>query len=50
MPIDIDRALGAHIEGSGYTWQQDDLILYNLAVGAGNPPIELAGTIRETCA
>ncbi len=40
MPIDPERALGAEIEGSGYSWDEDDLILYNVAVGAGDPPTD----------
>ncbi|MDX1468554.1 MAG: MaoC/PaaZ C-terminal domain-containing protein [Acidimicrobiia bacterium] len=38
MPIDVERALGARIEGPGYTWSEDDIILYNLALGAGSEP------------
>lgn len=40
MPIDLDRALGAEIEGSGYSWTENDVILYNLALGAGVPPTD----------
>ena len=40
MPIDIDKALGAELPGATYTWSDDDVILYNLGVGAGNPPTE----------
>ncbi|MDP6977570.1 MAG: MaoC/PaaZ C-terminal domain-containing protein [Myxococcota bacterium] len=40
MPIDPSKALGADIgEGTG-SWTQDDIILYNLGVGAGNPPTD----------
>lgn len=40
MPIDVARALGAEIEGPDYTWSEEDLILYNLAVGAGGDPTD----------
>ncbi len=40
MPIDVERALGAELEGSGYAWTEEDLILYNLGVGAGDPPTD----------
>ncbi len=40
MPIDPSKALGADIgEGTG-SWTQDDVILYHLGVGAGNPPTD----------
>jgi acyl dehydratase len=38
MPIDIASVIGAEIPGDPYSWNDDDIILYNLAVGAGNPP------------
>lgn len=40
MPIDIDRAVGASLPGASFAWDEDDIILYNLAVGAGNPPTD----------
>jgi acyl dehydratase len=40
MPIDPDRAIGASLPGSTYSWDEDDLILYHLAVGAGVPPTD----------
>lgn len=40
MPIDIDKALGAEIAASSFSWSEEDIILYNLAVGAGNPPTD----------
>ena len=40
MPIDIDKALGAELPGGSYSWDEEDIILYNLAVGAGDPPTE----------
>ena len=38
MPIDIDRAVGADLVGSSFSWSEEDIVLYNLAVGAGDPP------------
>ncbi len=40
MPIDIDKALGAEIAASSFSWDEKDIILYNLAVGAGDPPTD----------
>jgi acyl dehydratase len=38
MPIDVDSALGSELPGTIFSWDQDDVILYNLALGAGVPP------------
>ncbi|HEX6300631.1 MAG TPA: MaoC/PaaZ C-terminal domain-containing protein [Acidimicrobiia bacterium] len=38
MPIDVERAVGAALEPRDYSWSDDDIILYALGVGAGNPP------------
>lgn len=38
MPIDPGKAVGAELAAPGYTWSEEDVILYNLGVGAGNPP------------
>lgn len=38
MPIDVDKAVGGELHGLSFSWSQDDVILYNLGVGAGNPP------------
>jgi acyl dehydratase len=38
MPIDIEKAIGAELAGISFSWSQDDIILYNLALGAGDPP------------
>ena len=38
MPIDVDRVVGSTLGESSFTWTEDDMILYNLAVGAGAPP------------
>ena len=40
MPIDIDKALGAELPGDEYSWSDEDVILYNLGVGAGDPPTD----------
>ncbi len=40
MPIDVDKALGAELPSSSFTWEEKDIILYNLAVGAGDPPTD----------
>ncbi len=40
MPIDIEKALGAELPTSSYAWDEKDIILYNLAVGAGDPPTD----------
>jgi acyl dehydratase len=42
MPIDIDKAVGAELERTTFTWSDEDIILYNLGVGAGNPPTDPA--------
>jgi acyl dehydratase len=38
LPIDIDKVVGAELVAPSYTWRPEDVILYNLGVGAGNPP------------
>lgn len=40
MPIDIEKALGAELPGTSFSWEEEDIILYNLAVGAGDPPTD----------
>ena len=40
MPIDIEKALGATLEGPVYSWADDDVILYHLGIGAGSDPID----------
>lgn len=42
MPIDIDKAVGAEIEGTTFSWSEEDIILYNIGLGAGNPPTDPA--------
>jgi len=38
MPIDLAKAVGAELSGGAFTWGEEDVILYNLGVGAGDPP------------
>jgi acyl dehydratase len=38
MAIDLDGAVGAELTGGTFSWSEEDVILYNLAVGAGDPP------------
>jgi len=40
MPIDVDRVVGAELPAAPFSWDDDDVILYNLAVGAGDPPTD----------
>lgn len=40
MPIDLDRVVGAELVGESYSWSDDEIILYNLGVGAGDPPTD----------
>lgn len=47
MPIDPDRVLAAELAESTHTWNEDDVILYHLGVGAGDPPID-AGELEYT--
>lgn len=42
MPIDIDRVVGAELPAAGYSWAEEDVILYGLGVGAGDPPTDPA--------
>lgn len=42
MPIDLSRAVGTELGGGTYSWTEEDIILYGLAVGAGNPPTDPA--------
>jgi acyl dehydratase len=40
MPVDTEKALGASLPGSTYSWDEDDVILYQLGIGAGVPPTD----------
>ena len=40
MAIDPKKALGAKTEESSYSWTRDQVILYHLGVGAGDPPLD----------
>ncbi len=38
MPIDREKALGAELPGDTFTWDEDQVILYQLGLGCGDPP------------
>lgn len=40
MPIDLEKAIGAELAGGTAVWDEDDIILYHLGVGAGVPPTD----------
>jgi len=40
MPIDVPRAVGVELPAISFTWSDRDIILYNLGVGAGDPPTD----------
>lgn len=40
MPIDVDKAVGATFAPTTYGWSDRDVILYHLALGAGDPPTD----------
>ena len=40
MPINPEKALGADLGTTEGQWSQDDVILYHLGLGAGNPPTD----------
>ena len=40
MPIDPSKALGADLGEGSYEWNKDQVILYHLGVGAGDPPTD----------
>lgn len=42
MPIDVARVVGADLRAGPHSWSEDDVILYNLGVGAGDPPADPA--------
>jgi acyl dehydratase len=42
MPIDIERAVGTELTAASCSWSEEDVILYNLGVGAGDPPTDPA--------
>lgn len=42
MSIDVERAVGADLPATSYSWTEEDIILYNLGVGAGDPPTDPA--------
>ena len=40
MPIDVEKVVGAALPGAVSQWDDDDVILYHLGVGAGVPPTD----------
>ena len=40
MPIEADKVVGAQLPGAVSEWDDDDVILYHLGVGAGVPPTD----------
>jgi acyl dehydratase len=42
MPIDLATAVGAVLSPTTFTWSDDDVILYHLGIGAGDPPTDPA--------
>lgn len=38
MPIDLERVVGIELDGTEFSWADDDIILYNLGLGAGDRP------------
>jgi acyl dehydratase len=42
MPIDPKQAVGQEFTGGRTEWRQDDVILYHLSLGAGDPPTDPA--------
>jgi len=41
VPIDLEKVIGAQIETTEASWNQDDVILYHLGVGAGADPVDV---------
>lgn len=39
MPIDLATVVGASLPTTTFSWSKDTVILYHLAIGAGNPPV-----------
>ena len=40
MPIDLATAVGAELSPTRFSWSDDDVILYHLGIGAGDPPTD----------
>jgi acyl dehydratase len=40
LPIDLAKAIGAELTGTTFSWDDQDVILYHLGIGAGNPPTD----------
>jgi acyl dehydratase len=42
MPINPSKAVGAVLAETSFTWSDEDVILYHLGIGAGDPPTDPA--------
>jgi acyl dehydratase len=40
VPIDLSAVIGAELAPTVYSWTDDDVILYHLGIGAGDPPTD----------
>jgi len=40
MAIDVKRVLGVELAPTSFSWDEEDVILYHLGIGAGNPPTD----------
>lgn len=40
MPIDPQQAVGQEFTGGRTEWRREDIVLYHLSLGAGNPPTD----------
>ncbi|MCW2656677.1 MAG: Enoyl-CoA hydratase, partial [Jatrophihabitans sp.] len=40
MPIDVSVAVGAEMPPQDFGWTSSDVLLYHLALGAGDPPTD----------
>jgi acyl dehydratase len=40
MPIDLDLVVGAELPTLDYSWSEEEVILYDLGIGAGDPPTD----------
>ncbi len=47
MAIDLEGVLGVELEPTSFSWDEEDVILYHLGIGAGDPPTD-PGELRYT--
>ncbi|MGA8040598.1 MAG: MaoC/PaaZ C-terminal domain-containing protein [Acidimicrobiia bacterium] len=40
MAIDLERVLGVELAPTSFSWDEEDVILYHLGIGAGDPPTD----------